>query len=353
MKKYNFICRVLKIQKHKNFKFLYVSGFEQSRQLIIKDELFLKFNISAMSIIRGECEKILNNQNKQSFEITSIVSVKETIGNNSYAKEYVSNKNQLMQICKQQIIMKIEGFLQDDGFLKMNSPFTMNSRGTSIASPLKIQGQFVDRYCKITHEIELKKMLYKTLSPLYEVGYVSRDIYSTNKKNFEYNVLEFVSPIHDVDFIETFMKKIVEIANQEAEKLNVQHVDLSNLTVVDLKGKMEETQLNNVIYLNRPVDSPLVKVVNGVRTETIWIYNGISLGHGYNDENDYYLVLEEFTNQQRTLKERNIEAELSEDFLNVMKIGLPDTVSIGLGLDLFLCKFFGFDNFKDYLLHLC
>lgn len=353
MNKFRFICRILRIQKHKNYKFLYVSGFKYSRQLIIKNDEYLNCHINPMSVITGECFKTINDAGKESYQITEITSVVNSSGNCSYAIDFLSNKNFMMQVCKQRILIKIEQFLQENGFLSTNTPYTMNYRGTSIASPLKISGEFVDRYCKITHELELKKLVLKTLSPVYEIGYVTRDIYSTNKGNFEYNVLEFVSPIHEIEFIEQFIKAVINIVNDIADEMGIEHRDFSTVQTVELNGGLETEKLQNVIYTNRSVESPLVKSVDGKRSETIWFYEGISMAHGYNDENSYQNVYDECQNQMKILENKKIKGELSEDFLEFLRIGLPNTISLGFGIDLFFYKFFCFDSFKDYLSRLC
>lgn len=356
MESIKFICRVLRIQKRKTVTFLYVAGFDASRQLCDSKGIANELNLGVMSIIQGECIPQKDSDGKIMYEICEITQHIPSQYNDTVLIEY-TNKALVYRLCKIKILDSIHHFLAGEGFLRIESPFTMPFRGTSIASPLSIKGRYVDRYCKITHELAIKKLMAETLKPVFEIGYVARDAYNTQKNWFEYPVLEFVSPLHDITFIEKFIKFMIETATIIADKLSLEHVDLKQYEVIDLAeneiaGKEEFTRLkkniNNAILIHSPVYSPLVKQLDGKRTETIWIYKGIGIAHGYQDENNWESVYAFCNEQLAELNEKSIVGELPSDFIELLKIGMPSSVSLGMGIDRFLQTFFQIDNLKEY-----
>lgn len=356
MSEHNFLCRVLRIQKHKCSNFIYVSGFELARQLLIDDLLMSQYDIGIMSIIKGKCIETKNNVGKTIYQVCLIESHVKAAACLTYQENY-TNKALLYKKCRNEILFQVENFLGRNNFQSVNSPFTIPFRGTSTASPLKISGKYVNRYCKITHELGIKKMMSELLCPVYEIGYVARDIYSTMTTWFEYNILEFVSPIHDLTFIENFIKEFIQIATSVADEWGIKHRDFSSFKVLRLEddntyeGRHFEDLRHseeNVIFLNAPVESPLVKCIDGRRSETIWYLYGDSMAHGYCDENDWSILRDLSLKQQAELKRKGIDAELSLDFLELLELGMPNSVSLGIGIDKFFQQFFMFTNLKEY-----
>lgn len=356
MAEYDFLCRVLKIQTHKYSNFIYVAGFKKAHQLLIDDKLMEQYNIGIMSVIKGSCSEVENNAGKLIYKIVSIESHTRATDCNSYRDNY-TNKAMTFKQCRNAVMAKVQDFLKSEQFQPLNSPFTIPYRGTSTAQPLRICGKYVDRFCKITHEFSIKKVMSELLCPVYEIGYVARDVYSTTTNWFEYNILEFVSPLHGLDFIEKFIRAFIDIASTVADEYGIKHYDFSSLKIIPLdnnneyKGQSYEELKKverNVIFLNAPIESPLVKCIDGRRSETIWFFNGDSMGHGYYDENDYTILYNYSLGQRIQLLAKGIKAEMSEDFLELLKLGMPDSISLGFGVDRFFQQFFLFPNFKDY-----
>ena len=356
MSKCYFLCRVLSVQKRKCSIFLYVSGFDKAKQLLIKRELYEKHNIRVMSVIKGICSEGVNNKGKSIYIIDEVESCVAAVECDAY-HECFTNKAHSYRLCRNDIINKVHDFLRSESFQMINSPFTLPYRGTSIASPLKIEGKFVNRYCKITHEFALKKAMAENLQPVYEIGYVARDMYTTVSNWFEYSVLEFVSPTHNISFISTFIEEFIKIAVESAELFALPHYDFSCLKIIELDEEFKYEGVDfeklrqiekNAIFINAPVNSPLVKKIDGKRRETIWVFNGESMAHGYKDENNWEAIYDLSCKQMEELEKKGVEGEFSRDFLSLMKIGVPESISIGFGIDRFFQFFFGFETMKAY-----
>ena len=290
---YRFLCRVLKTQKHKHTSFLYVEGFDRGNQLLINPEMLTREQIGPLSVLRGYCRKTKNQAGQSVYMISRI---EKHARSNCFGMDVskYSNKELAIKRCRYEIISKIETYLNESGFQKINSPFTMKYRGTSTSNPLKIRGKHINRYCKITHELQLKQACSELLLPVYEIGYVANDIYTTQTKWFEFTILELVSPLHNISFISELIQFIAQTATETADAYGVPHADFGDMEIVMLEENdhMEEQFISlknsnrNILFVNAPTDSPLVKQEGAYKTETVWYYKGVKMGHGYVDEND-------------------------------------------------------------------
>ena len=355
MKEVPFLCRVLRIQHHKYSTFLYVAGFAEARQLIIEQALFETSKIQPLSVIRGLCDVIENHAGKRVYRIVRLDSVIPSLNQKKCIEDY-TNKAIAFRRCRCETISQAKDFLRGEGFLETCSPFTLPYRGTSTAQPLKVEGEYIHRYTKITHELGLKQAMCNLLSPVFEIGYVACDTYITKARWFEYTVLEFVSPLHDISFIERFIKKFIDIATENADRYKLEHRNFAALQTLSMRNEQcspvefasARKAVKNTIFLDAPTVSPLVKTVGGQKTETIWILDGESMAHGYCDETDWKAFYDFCKDQMMALQKKEVQGEISEDFLSVMRCGLPDSISIGMGMDRFFQKFFGIDSLKEY-----
>ena len=105
----------------------------------------------------------------------------------------------------------------------------------------------------------------------------------------------------------------------------------------------------NILFVNAPTDSPLVKQEGAYKTETVWYYKGVKMGHGYVDENDSEIFEAICKEQQKALAAKNIDSEYSLDFIKLLRIGIPESISLGLGLDRIFMAFFQYDTIKSYI----
>lgn len=351
---YGFLCRVLRVQKHKEWCFLYVSGFQPSRQIMMDINLMRKHQIAEFSIVKGICEE---SKNKEGTTIYRVLELQDHVRSGIHGIDIMRFTNQTLAYrqCRYAIMNEIEAWLRKERFQRISSPFTMKYRGTSIATPLHINGKFVDRYCKITHELGLKQAMSEIMAPVYEIGYVANDIYTTKIKWFEYTVLEFVSPLHDESFIGEFILQCIQIATKITDEYGLKHADFANIQVIDLNDGTSAEEVAylrynepNVLIMHSPTASPLVKMRDGKRTETIWYFKGSSMAHGYADENDWSNFLKVSQNQIPILASKGELGQISEDFISLLKAGIPNSVSLGMGIDRFFQVFFEFSTIKDY-----
>ena len=342
------ICRVLKIQKRKTVTFIYVSGGGLD-QLMVDNLMFDSITINRYDIIKVRISLLKNHKGNNVYAVRKIevVGERSRLGTNSFRYSISNNCNKKRE-CKNRVIEELDEYLKNIGYKKYYEPITTRYRGVSQASPLKVKGQYVTSYLRLTHEMNLKREVCCTLKPSFEIGYVARDVYFQQYGSPEYLSLETVAPFFKADHIlETFIF-LMQKSCQIADDLNVDHAPLSDVEVVRYDEIGKKVTDRNIIYLDAPVSSPFVKCIEGKRTEIRWEYHNQSIGHGYLDENSYDKVYCYFMEQMEYLLQKGIQAELSRDFLEVLRIGMPDTVSMGIGLDRFFCVFFQYSSMKDY-----
>jgi elongation factor P--beta-lysine ligase len=360
----DFVCRVLSIQKHKNSHFLYVSGLDDYRQMIIDPDMSNQNGIALFSIITGKYALIKNSKNKLIPHIIRLQSCVVPALQPIEAKNHidrVSNTTLSLRLFYHQFLAELSKHFLEQGYYRLSSIFTMNERGTSTVNPVKATGEHIDKFIKITHEIELKKEMAFLLKPFFEIGFVARDVFEGKVSSSEYLILEFVNPTEDERIVVEEIVFIKNLAMNLASQIGVKHLDLSDMTVVDLADEVraqnpkqldnwfesKKKNTKNTLYLNAPTSSPLVRNVGGFRHESIWILNGNSIAHGYQDENDYMAIFNAFNAQKRELASRGVSAEMPEDFLSIVKMGLPLSVSFGFGLDRFLTRFLLFSSISE------
>lgn len=375
------LFRLIAIRNHKNVVFC--DSFDEKYkkiQLAIPIEIFNKYNLKIGSVIFANYEIAKNKYGKDLFLIKNIEDVVnhdknisyKSINNNSMSMNQSSFANCLngginlkCWEMKQRLLEEIRKFLINKNFIEVNTSILMDNRGTSTVNPMQVNSKYNGiKYLKITHELELKKMCYLTLKSLFEIGYVTRDVYSTSKSSNQYLTFELVTPTQNSLSAEELYLFVYEIAIQLATIYDVTYSDLfKEIKTVDVlklylnnhknfnkkefidfyKKLLEEEK--NIIFLNAPVDTPLAKESEfGIPLETKWAIGKRGIGHGYYDQNEVSIIENLFKIQQEKLREEGTKATVDKDFLMALKYAGINTKSLNLGIDRFLYKFLDLDH---------
>lgn len=372
------LFRILTVREHKTFTFCDSYSYKLYRQqLMVSNEVIGNHKLSVGAVIDVEWHFDTNRRGNQVIFIDKISDVFIPEKTNTY-KSFVSGEeksviqnyminglNGGIELLKWKhyylLIEYMHEYLLKMGFMQVYTPILTPFRGTSIANPASVKGEYIgDQYIKITHEMELKKNAYLTLAPVFEFGYVVRDRYVTKTGLNEFLTLEAVLPIDYSFDLKQFYLSIIDEAIRLAVSLGIEfNSKFKNVNVIDV---WEEYEKNNegydfnryvetynrisednehVILINAPLDSPLgQKNVCGIPVEIQWNLDGHGIGHGYRDEYQADILVGEFEKQKLILKDRGIEAQLPEDYLEYcMYAGIP-TFSFNLGIERFNQFFF-------------
>lgn len=308
------------------------------------------------------------------------------------------------------IIRKIRSFLDERGFLEVETPSLHHVAGGAAARPFKTFHNALDipMYLRIALELPLKKLVVGGLERVYELGRVFRNEGISKKHNPEFTMLEFYQAY--VTFHE-LMDMTEELITGLAEEVcgslvlpwgeNTIHlerpwkrismrdsiheiggipasVDLDNIENlysiaaehrIDLEdpkdwgrcieavfgGLVEDKLIDPIFITHHPFSiSPLArKTVGDERvTDRFELYlNGMEMANAFSELNDAEDQRERFEAQAARKAEGDLEAnDVEQDFLRALEYGLPPTGGEGIGIDRLIMFLTNSPSIRDVVL---
>lgn len=370
------LYRILTIRRHKKVTFCDVYSFRDYRQQVVfyHDRLGCD-GLTVGCIVDLTCHAGQNNRGQDVLYVDTVHHIFQPVNSTSYKgfqkdtiteTELAENLNGAVRIRRQrfrlQFLRELRKILEAKGIYETHTPITTQYRGTSVASPVRAEGQYTGhRYIKITHELGLKMQCYLLLESLYEIGYVMRDRYVTKSGLNEFLTLEAVLPYGAWLDVGELYQEILRMTRRLARKLNLEydpvfddvkvldvaavyresHNNFSREAYFDCCDKLVATHPHCIVY-NAPLESPLgIADSTGLVMETKWVLNGHGFGHGYPDEYRAPILRETFTSQKEKLLDMGIQSSISEDYLTICEYAGIPTLSFNLGLERYLNCFFG------------
>lgn len=357
--------RVLTMRKYKATTFIDTfSSKDFSRvQLMLANSLPRMYEIALGDILEVKYEETTSRSGAQVLEVNYIGEIIHSKNQLLYKSKQSAKLDDIRKEClynsinggrhlliwkfKYEFTRAIRDLLSSHGFVDVITPIVMEDRGTSTVQPMKVVSNFGgEGYLKITHELELKKIYYITLTPVFEIGELTRDVYSTQFGVNEFLSLEYVAPVGHTNMLE-LIKSIISLAKSIAERLHLDYnEDFAKLEIKDLEcSETECGDSASTVYLKLVTDSPLVKTAStGSKTEFKWKYGLKTIAHGYIDENQPDIISELFAQQQKSLKEKGIKAKTDKKYLEILGYSSPSSESFNLGIDRFIQFFLNLDT---------
>ncbi len=312
-------------------------------------------------------------------------------------------------VLRSRIISCIRRYLDDLGFLEVETPMLVSNAGGAAARPFETHYNALDEDVKlrISLELYLKRLIVGGMEKVYEIGRVFRNEGLDTRHNPEFTLMELYQAYTDyhgmMDLTENMFRHIarevchtttipyaeVEIdlgkpferltmidairkytgidfdqitTTEEAKKLaddkgvhyEARHVrgDIINLFFEEF---VEEHLIQPTFIMDHPVEvSPLTKRKPDkpelVERFELFIY-GREMCNAYSELNDPIDQRERFKAQETALAAGDEEANTTdEDFLNALEIGMPPTGGIGYGIDRLVMLFTNSPAIRDVLL---
>jgi lysyl-tRNA synthetase class 2 len=177
--------------------------------------------------------------------------------------------------------------------------------------------------------------------------FVAKKVLGTTKVKYQGKEIDFKRPwkrIKMVDAIKQFAKlNVEEMTDSELKKklkeLNIEvPVFKRGIAIENIFGALvEEKLIQPTIVYDFPAETcglAKPKKENPVYAERFEPYiNGWEMGNVYSELNDPQ-ILEEYWKEQEAMLSKDEEAQrMDEDFLNMLKIGMPPTSGVGIGVD--------------------
>jgi lysyl-tRNA synthetase class 2 len=294
---------------------------------------------------------------------------------------------------RSQIIAGVRNFLNERGFLEVETPVLQPSAGGALARPFVTHHNALDQdfFLRIALELHLKRLIVGGFDKVYEIGRIFRNEGIDAQHSPEFTMLESYEAYADYNDVMTMVEEMVFAASQRV--LGTTQIKYGNHDI-DLKtpwrrltlreavleysgidfvkyptadGLREKMRSSNIeadpkqnwaklvdellstcvkpkliqptFLVDYPVSmSPLAKNKPGeervVERFQAFVAGELEIANAYTELNDPIEQRERFLEQ---LKDRPAEGEekwsIDEDFLTALEHGMPPTGGLGVGID--------------------
>ncbi len=312
-------------------------------------------------------------------------------------------------IKRSKIISSIRRYLDDQGFMEVETPMLVSNAGGAAARPFETHYNALDEDVKlrISLELYLKRLIVGGLERVYEIGRVFRNEGVDTRHNPEFTLMELYQAYTDyygmMNLTENMYRHVAqEVCGTTCVPYGEYMIDLGKpferLTMIDAVKKysgvdfneiktleeareaakahnvefeerhkrgdilnlffetfVEEHLIQPTFIMDHPVEiSPLTKkkpdAPEYVERFELFI-TGREMCNAYSELNDPIDQRERFKAQEEALSQGDEEANRTdEDFLRALEIGMPPTGGIGYGIDRLVMLLTNSPSIRDVLL---
>ncbi|MCH2674340.1 MAG: lysine--tRNA ligase [Chloroflexota bacterium] len=325
--------------------------------------------------------------------------------------DLIANQDEIMPVfvLRSKVIRGIRKFLDDRGFLEVDTPILVPVAAGAHAKPFVTHHNALDEqlYLRIATELYLKRLIIGGFDKVYEIGRVFRNEGIDQDHNPEFTLLESYEAYADyndvMDMVEQMVSTIADQMNgstkitigdqvidfappwqrvnlrEELEKrsgIDLEIYDDEQLKnkaseigivteVLDSRGRLIDKLLSTFVephlvqptfVLDYPEEmSPLAKgkpdAPGYVERFEAFAF-GMEIANSFSELNDPKVQRERFEEQER-IRELYQDDEVDrrdDDFLTAMEYGMPPTGGLGIGIDRLVMLLTGQPSIRDVLL---
>jgi len=295
-------------------------------------------------------------------------------------------------IKRSKIISSIRRYLDDQGFMEVETPVLVPNAGGASARPFDTHYNALDEdvHLRISLELYLKRLIVGGMERVYEIGrvfrnegvstrhnpeftlmelyqaytdyygmmdlsenlyrHVAQDVLGTTKINYGEVEIDLGKPFDRLTMVEALKKygnidftlvKTDEEAKALADEHHIEYEkrhkkgDILNLL---FEAFVEEQLVQPTFIMDHPVEvSPLAKKKpeDPEYTERFELFiTGREMANAFSELNDPIDQRERFEAQEEMKAQGDEEAQsIDEDFINALEVGMPPTGGIGIGID--------------------
>ena len=309
---------------------------------------------------------------------------------------------------RSKIIKSIRKYLDDRGFLEVETPVLSTIAGGAAARPFITHHNTldIDLYLRIATELNLKRLIVGGMERVYEMGRVFRNEGMDVRHNPEFTSIEIYQAYADyndlMDVTEGIVRdsamavlgttkityegmeidfgnvkrismndavkeatgkdflscKTVEEARKMADEIGVKYEarhGIGGILNEAFEAKVEETLMQPTFITGHPTEiSPLAKrnPENPMITDRLdfFVY-GRELANGFTELNDPIDQRQRFLDQLKQREAGDDEAHMmDEDFVEALEYGLPPTGGLGIGVDRLVMLLTDSPSIRDVIL---
>jgi lysyl-tRNA synthetase class 2 len=310
-------------------------------------------------------------------------------------------------ILRAKIISEIRRFLDQNGFLEVETPILQSVYGGAAANPFKTYHNALNQefYLRIAPELYLKRLIIGGFEKVYEIGRVFRNEGIDREHNPDFTMLEFYwaysrieemmnffermlkqivkkvikknkilyrgkeinfkTPFKKVDFYVLLKKKLKKdfrkLTDQEinkiAGKLKIPTYQKSRFKILDdiFKKACVPDIIQPTFVLRQPIElTPLAKRDKKdpqLASRFQFIVGGWELNNAFSELNDPLEQKERFEYEQNQRKKGAKETHpLDFDYIEALEYGMPPTTGFGMGLDRLVALLTDSNNLREVIL---
>ncbi|QMT17542.1 lysine--tRNA ligase [Planococcus maritimus] len=326
-----------------------------------------------------------------------------------YLDLIVSENSKETFILRSRIIQAMRRYLDDQGFLEVETPMLHSIAGGATARPFITHHNALDMqlYIRIAIELHLKRLIVGGLEKVYEIGRVFRNEGISTRHNPEFTMLELYEAYADYNDIMSLTENLIAHAAKEVlgtttvrygeEDINLapgwkrlhmadavkeytgvdfwQHMSkeeaqaLAEEHSIEIKPTMEVGHILNEFF-EQKVEEQLVQptFIYGHPVEISPLAKKNPEDERFTDRFELFIVRREHANAFTELndpidqrerfeaqliekEEGNDEAhEMDDDFIEALEYGLPPTGGLGIGIDRLVMLLTNSASIRDVLL---
>lgn len=306
-------------------------------------------------------------------------------------------------ILRSKVISLVRRWLDDRGFLEVETPVLQPIYGGALARPFTTHHNALDRefYLRIATELYLKRLIVGGLEKVYELGKDFRNEGISHKHNPEFTMIEtyeaYVDYEHVMDMVEQLVSwlatevgyegglkfeapwpriplneaiknetglDILELREREALAAAMVEKGFHNelpddswpQLVDELLSKHVEPKLKHPTFItDYPIElSPFAKEHRskpGLVERFEVFAEGMEFGNAFSELNDPQVQRERFEAQARLAAEGDEETQpFDEAFLQALEHGMPPTGGLGIGIDRLVMLLSGRHGIREVVL---